>query len=104
NAVTGDMVTKLPIGDGCDGVAFDPKAKIIFTSNGADGNMTAIKEVSADKFNVLGNYVTKRGGRTITINETNGTLFIPAADYEAGQTANGRPRMIPGTFQVLVVK
>lgn len=104
NAVNGKVVAKLPIGDGCDGVAFDPKAKIIFTSNGADGNMTAVKEESADKFTVLGNYTTKRGGRTITINAETGTVYIPAADYEAGQAVNGRPKMIPGSFQVLVVK
>ncbi|MDQ6609440.1 MAG: YncE family protein, partial [Bacteroidota bacterium] len=104
DATNGRIVDKLPIGDGCDGVAFNSKDKIIFTSNGGDGNMTAVKEVNADKFSVLGNYPTKRGGRTITIDNNSGTVFIPAADYDATQTANGRPRMIPGSFQILVVK
>ncbi len=105
NAVDGKVVAKVPIGDGCDGVAFDPKAKIVFTSNGADGNMSAVKEESASTFTLLGNYPTKRGGRTITIDENNGTVFIPTADFEAAAAGgNGRPRMIPGTFQILVVK
>jgi YVTN family beta-propeller protein len=104
NADNGNVVDKLAIGDGCDGVAFDPTNKIIYTSNGQSGNITVIKEISADKFSVLGNYTTKRGARTITIDEKTGTLFLPTADFDATNTQNGRPRMIPGTFQVLVVQ
>lgn len=104
NATNGKIVDKVAIGDGCDGVAFDPKNKIIFTSNGGDGNMSAIKEISADKYALLGNYPTKRGGRTITLDEKDGTVFIPTADFDATQTGTGRPRMLPGTFQILVVK
>lgn len=104
NADNGNVVSALPIGDGCDGVAFNKKSKLIFTSNGTDGNMTVIKESNPDKYNVEGNYPTKRGGRTITINQNDGTLFIPAADFETGQTTNGRPKMIAGSFQILVIK
>lgn len=104
NAVNGKVVAKLPIGDGCDGVAFDPKTKSILTSNGTDGTVTAVKEENADKFSVLGNYPTKRGGRTITMDVESGTVFIPTADFEAAQTASGRPKMIPGSFQVLVIR
>lgn len=76
NAENGNVVDKLPIGDGCDGVALDAKNKIVFTSNGQSGTITAIKENSADKFSVLGNYTSKRGARTITIDEKNrNTLF-----------------------------
>jgi YVTN family beta-propeller protein len=103
DAVNGKVLQKLPIGDGCDGVAFDPVNKIIFTSNGQSGTVTAIKENSADSFSVLGNYESKRSARTITIDEKTGKLFLPAADFEAGNAQNGRPRMVPGTFQVLVM-
>jgi DNA-binding beta-propeller fold protein YncE len=104
NAENGTVVNKFPIGDGCDGVAFDPKNKIVFSSNG-EGTITAIKESSADKFSVLGNYTTKRGARTIAIDEKNGMLFLPTADFDPTKTnPNGRPMMIPGSFQVLVVQ
>ena len=104
NAETGAVITTLPIGDGCDGAAFDAKNKIIFTSNG-EGTMTAIKENNADSFSVLGNFTTKRGARTITINANTGTLYLPTAEFDPTKTnANGRPMMIPGTFQVLVVQ
>lgn len=104
NADNGNVIRKLPIGDGCDGVAFNEKAKLIFTSNGEDGNMTVIKEESANNYKILDSYATKRGGRTIAIDPKDGTLFIPAADYEAGQGVNGRPKVVPGSFQILVVK
>jgi YVTN family beta-propeller protein len=104
NADNGKVVDKLPIGDGCDGVAFDAKNKIIFTSNGQSGTITAIKEVSADKFSVVGNYTSKRGARTITIDEKTGILYLPTADFDAANTQGGRPKMIPGSFQILVVQ
>ena len=104
NAMNGSVVDKIPIGDGCDGVAFDPKKKIIFTSNG-EGTISAILEVNGDKFSLLGNYPTKRGARTITIDEAKETLFLPTADFDPTKTApNVRPMMVPGTFQVLVVQ
>jgi len=103
NAENGNVIDKLPIGDGCDGVAFDSKSKIIYTSNGQSGTITAVKETDADHYSVLGNYATKRGARTITIDDKTGNLFLPTADFDTSNTQNGRPRMIPGTFQVLVV-
>jgi YVTN family beta-propeller protein len=104
NAENGSIVDKITIGDGCDGVAFDSRKKIIYTSNG-EGTLSAINEISADKYSSLGNYPTKRGARTITINENTGTLYLPTAEFDPTKTGqNGRPLMIPGTFQVLVVQ
>jgi YVTN family beta-propeller protein len=103
NATNGKIVQQLPIGDGCDGVAFDNVRKLVFTSNG-EGNMSVIKEISADKYEVAGTYPTKRGARTIAINEKTGTIYMPTADMEATNQANGRPKLIPGTFQVLVIR
>ncbi|MBE7173021.1 MAG: YncE family protein [Williamsia sp.] len=103
DASNGKIISKLPIGEGCDGVAFSAKDQIIYTSNGGDGTMTAVKE-DRDKYTVLGNYPTSRGGRTITIDDKDGTVFIPAAEYEAANDANGRPHVKPGSFKILVVK
>jgi len=103
NAADGNIVDKIKIGDGCDGVAFDAKRKLIFTSNG-EGTLSVIKEVSANQFVHLGDYPTKRGARTIALDQANGNIFLPTADFDATQTNNGRPKMIPGTFQVLVVQ
>ena len=104
NAENGKVVDKLPIGDGCDGVAFDTKNRTIFTSNGQSGTISVIKETGADKYVVVGNYSTKKGARTITIDENTGVVYLPTADFDTGNTQSGRPKMIPGSFQVLVVK
>jgi YVTN family beta-propeller protein len=104
NEENGNVIAKLPIGDGCDGVAFDPSTKRIYTANG-EGNITAIQEKDENNFSVGGNYPTKRGARTITIDLNTHTLFLPTADFDdTKKNANGRPMMIPGSFQVLVVK
>jgi YVTN family beta-propeller protein len=104
DATDGKVVSKLPIGDGCDGVAFDSGTRTIFASNG-DGTLTVINEKSANDFVVAENVPIKRGARTLTVDESSHTVYLPAADYEpAAPGATGRPRMLPGTFQILVVK
>jgi YVTN family beta-propeller protein len=106
DAITGKFIDKLPIGEGCDGTAFDEKNKIIFAPNGGDGTITVIKENSANSFTVLGNIETKRGARTITIDEKSGALFLPTAEFEPTDPQNpkARRKMVAGTFQVLAIK
>lgn len=102
NADNGKIVDKLPIGGGCDGASFDPTTKNIYTSNGADGTITVIHEDGGDKYSVTENIVTKKGARTITIDEDTHLLYTPTAELEP-TAGKGRPKAIPGTFQVLVV-
>jgi YVTN family beta-propeller protein len=104
DATNGTVVDKIIIGDGCDGVAFDATTKNIYTSNGADGTLTVIHEESANKYVVLQNLVTKKGARTITLDDKTHLLYLPTAEFEAAEpNQKGRPKMKPGTFQVLVV-
>ncbi len=105
DATNGSIVAKIPIGDGCDGVAFDPATGLIFTSNG-EGTVTIIKEIKADAFQLVDNVPTKRGARTICLDEKTHTLYLPTADYEplaADAPKNTRPKMVAGSFQVLVL-
>ena len=103
DATNGKVVDKLKIGNGCDGVVFDPASKNIFTSNG-EGTMTVVHEESADKYFVVENIVTKQGARTIALDKATGLLYLPTANFEAMQPGEkGRPKMKAGTFQILVV-
>jgi len=103
DATNGSIVDKLPIGDGCDGVAFDELNKNIYTSNG-EGTMTVIHEDNANKFSVIENVTTKRGARTIAIDQQSHLIYLPTAEFEAQEPGQkGRPKMKPGTFQVLVI-
>lgn len=99
----GKIIEKLPIGDGCDGVAFDREMKNIFASCG-EGKLTIIHEDNANKFTVTANLPTKKSARTVTINEALHTVYLPAADLGATAPGERRPSVIPGSFQVLVVK
>lgn len=105
DALNGNIIDKLPIGDGVDGAAFDDNKKIIFASNGKDGTISVYHEKSANDFESMGTIITKPGARTITIDKNSGALFLPTAEFEPAdpQSPNARRKMIPGTFQVLKV-
>ena len=104
DASGGKVLQTLPIGDGCDGAAFDNMTKNIFTSNG-DGTLSIYHEKSADTFELMANIPTKRGARTIAVDDQTHLVYLPASDYEPADTTvpKARPKMIPGTFQVLVI-
>ena len=107
NSETGKVLAQLPIGDRCDGVAFDTKLGYIFTSNG-EGTLTIIQEVSADSFRAAATIPTKRGARTLALDEQTHHIFLPTAEFEVAPLATPdnprpRPKIVPGTFQVLEV-
>jgi YVTN family beta-propeller protein len=105
DAANGKNLAKFHIGD-CDGVAFDPGLKMIYTSNG-EGTMSVIKELSADKFVFIENIPTEKGARTIGVDVLTHHLFLPTAKTEpiapTADNANPRPRMVPGTFHVIEI-
>ncbi len=96
--VKGKVVTTVPIGDGCDGVAFDPSDKRIYASNG-EGTMTVIRQESPDKYTVLENMPTKPGARTITLDKVTHKIYLSVADREAGSRSSK-----PGTFTVIEIE
>jgi YVTN family beta-propeller protein len=97
----GNVVATLPIGNGCDGVGFDNGLRLVFASCG-EGKLTVIKEESAGQFTVIDNVPTKRSARTCTVNQRTHEVYLPAADTEPG-AAGERPKVVPGTFGVVVV-
>jgi hypothetical protein len=108
DADSGRLVATLPIGAGVDGAAFDPSARLAFSSNGS-GTVTIVREETPDRFRVADDVPTQRGARTIAIDETTRRLYLPTAEF--GQTPaatpeNPRPRapIVPGSFVVLVLE
>lgn len=103
NAENGKVVKELPIGDGCDGVAFDNGSKNIFSSNEA-GTLTVITEKSANDFAVLQNVVTQKGARTLVVDEKTHKVYLPTAEYSATiKPGQKKPDVVPGTFRILVI-
>jgi YVTN family beta-propeller protein len=108
DASNGKIIKTLPIGEGCDGVAFDAKKKLAFSSNG-EGTITVVKEENANSFSVLETVKTQKGARTIAINKTNNELYLSTAEFGAKPeptTDNPKPRagLVPNSFMVLVVE
>lgn len=100
DAHTGKKIKSLPIGDGCDGVAFDPELKLVYSSNG-EGTLTVIKEISANQFSVLENVKTAKGARTIALDYTTHHIFMPTSDFKSGEIEGKKALRTPGTFRVL---
>lgn len=103
DATNGNIVDKLPIGDGCDGTAFDPSINTVYSSNG-EGTLTIIHEESKNKFTVVKDLPTKRGARTISVDVKTHNVYLPTANFGKQTDASQRPPMMPGSFQVLILK
>ncbi len=108
DADSGAVVAKLPIGRGTDAAAFDPKRKLIFSSNGADGTISVIREDSPQTFTALQDIPTAITGRTMSIDPATGRLYVAAAAIDPkaavaprpdGRAA--RPTPLPNSLKVL---
>ena len=97
----GREVASVPIGGGTDAAAFDPKRKLIFSSNGLDGTLSVILEKDPDTYLPVATITTAVSGRTMSIDPATGRLYIAAADTDPSPTPGGRPRPRPGTLKLL---
>jgi len=105
DAQSGKLITTLPIGQGVDAARFDVGRQLAFASNG-DGTITVIHEDGPDKFTVVGNVATKRGARTMELDQTTHRIFTVTADFGPAPAATPdrprpRPPVLPGTFALL---
>jgi DNA-binding beta-propeller fold protein YncE len=95
----GKIVAALPIGSGNDAVRyFNGQA---FASC-RDGSLTVVDE-KAGKFVVEQKITTAEGARTQGLDKMTHEIFLPTAKLEPSPTGL-RPRMKPGTFEIVVVK
>lgn len=105
NADNGANIATVPIGSFSDGAAFDPKRKLIFSSNG-DGTLSIIREKDAQTFVSVATIDTAPGARTIAINPSTGRLFLVAAEIaksEPPASPGRRPRLtyVPNSLKLL---
>ena len=102
NADSGAVIATPAIGQGVDANAFDAERKLAFSSNG-DGTLTIVREESADKFTVVQNVQTARGARTMALDPKTHNIYLVTAEFGQPPAGGGRPPMVPGSFQMLVV-
>jgi DNA-binding beta-propeller fold protein YncE len=102
---TGKVVTTVPIGAGVDAGRFNSNTQEVFMSCGGDGVLTIIHEDSPDKYTVTQNLATAKGARTMAMDYASNTAYLVTAQREATPPAPGqRPAMVPGSFELIVVK
>jgi len=101
---SGKVVTTVPIGEGVDAGRFNPKTQEIFMSCG-EGVLTILHEDSPDKYSVRQDLSTVRGARTMALDKDNDVAYLVTAQREDKPVAPGqRPAMVPGSFELIVVK
>ena len=107
---SGTVVARLPIGSGTDAAAFDPKRKLIFSSNGRDGTLSIIQEKDARTFVSLGSIKTVVSARTMGIDPTTGRIYLAAAEIDTHAPTSApaktggpprRPPLVPGSLKLL---
>ena len=99
DADDGKVLADLDIGAGVDATKFDGDA---FASC-ADGTLTVAREESAGNFHIVQTVQTPRGARTMGLDPTTHTLYLPTAEFEPPATGQSRPRPKPGSFMIVVV-
>jgi len=104
----GKVVATAPIGSGNDGAAFDPASGDAFFSN-VDGTLTIVHQDDADKYHVVQNVMTARGGRNMGLDPETHRVFVVVAKYgptpdSSAANPRRRPPIIPGSFSILVVE
>jgi DNA-binding beta-propeller fold protein YncE len=98
DAVTGKVITTLPIGAGVDAVIYDPSTRLIFVSNG-DATTTIIRQESPDKYSVIQTLATQYRAKTMALDKKTKKIYLSAPQFEPGTR-----KIIPGTFAVYVYK
>jgi hypothetical protein len=99
STLDGSVLAELPIGAGVDATSFD--AGQAFASC-RDGSLVVAGEKSG-KFEVQQVVKTPIGARTMGIDPTTHSIYMPTAEFEVVQpgTASGRPKAKPGTFMIV---
>jgi len=108
DSANGKVVGEVPIGQGVDANAFDPATQLAFASCG-DGTVTIAHEDNPSQLTVVQVLKTEPRARTMTIDPKTHKIYLASAKFEAPAPTTGaepgqrqRPRMVPGSFKVLV--
>jgi len=106
DAETGKVLQTFKVGGQVDGAAFDARRKLAYVSSG-EGILTILAEEPSG-FQVLQDFQTVEGSRTLTVDEKTGTIFLPMARFELPgspdrKEEHPRPVVAPGSFALLVV-
>jgi DNA-binding beta-propeller fold protein YncE len=99
DADNGKILADFPIGAGVDATKFDGD---VFASCG-DGTLTVVRETAPGTFQIVQTVQTPRGARTMGVDPTTHTLYLPTAELLPPSARQTRPVPKPDTFMIVVV-
>jgi DNA-binding beta-propeller fold protein YncE len=99
----GKIVATVPIGVGVDGAGYDPASGDAFASN-ADGKLTVIHQDGPDRYHVSQTVDTPRLSRNMGLDPLSHRIFLASAKFGPAPQGKGRPPVLPGTFNVIVIE
>jgi DNA-binding beta-propeller fold protein YncE len=108
DATSGRVLGTAPIGGGVDAAAFDPATHLAFASCG-EGTLTVVRESASGAPEVVQALPTRRGARTLALDEASHRIYLVTADFGTPPAATAehphpRPPMLPGSFRLLVLE
>lgn len=106
DSTNGKILATVPIGQGVDANAFDPGTMFAFSSNG-EGTVTIAHEETPEKLVPVQTLATEHGARTMALDPKTHKIYLACAKFEpapapAPEAPHQRPKMIPGSFKILV--
>ncbi|MBI1802916.1 MAG: YncE family protein [Ignavibacteriae bacterium] len=104
---SGTVVTTVPIGNGVDGTAYDPASSFAFSTNG-EGTLSVVREDTPTKFSVVENAATRRGARTIALDEKTHRIYTVSAKFgpppaPTADRPHPRPAIEPGSVTLYTI-
>lgn len=96
----GTKVAALTIGPRPDGALYDARRGVALVPSGGDGTLAVIRLAGTPA--VLATVPTAKGARTAALDPVTGRVYLPAADYLPA-VGKERPKMVPGSFCLIVV-
>ncbi len=103
DAISGKIIKQFTIGAGCDGVAIDETLSYVYAANGQDATVTILGANTKGEYELLGNVPSKKGARTLCVNQNNHRIYLPTANFETPTEVGKRGKMLPNSFQIIVM-
>src|SRR5690242_7839638 len=99
SADDGKVIGDVAIGAGVDATKFDDgEGGGYGLASCRDGTLAVIGETSPGKFELVQTVQTKAGARTMGLDPTTHTLYLPTAEMQPAGGGGGRPTAKPDSF------
>jgi DNA-binding beta-propeller fold protein YncE len=97
------IIGDIPIGPRPDGAFADPARHRAYIPSGGDGTLAVI-DTSGPLPRKIATVQTEVGARTGAVDPSTGAVYLMAAKFGPPPAGGGRPPIIPGSVELLVVK